>query len=60
VFATLWALFLPAWFSRLADISYANESLSLSFFGGAFAIILANALTAVQNTHPAKPAKHAS
>jgi drug/metabolite transporter (DMT)-like permease len=49
VFATLWALFLPGWFSRLSGISYANESLGLSFVGGALAILCANALIILQN-----------
>lgn len=48
VFATLWALFLPGWFSRLAEISYPDESLSLSFLGGALAIVAANLLITTQ------------
>jgi drug/metabolite transporter (DMT)-like permease len=47
VFATLWALFLPGWFSHLAGLSYQNESLGLSFFAGATAILLANVLMAL-------------
>ena len=42
VFATLWALFLPGWFSSLAGIAYANEHLSTSFFLGAALIVAAN------------------
>jgi drug/metabolite transporter (DMT)-like permease len=46
VFATLWALFLPGWFSRMAGLSYQNESLGLSFFAGATAVLFANVLMA--------------
>ena len=42
VFATLWALFLPGWFSSLAGIVYANEHLSTSFLLGAALIVAAN------------------
>ncbi len=42
VFATLWALFLPGWFSTLAGIAYANENLSPQFQIGAALILAAN------------------
>ncbi len=42
VFATLWALFLPGWFSVLAGISYANEHLTPQFYLGAVLILGAN------------------
>ena len=42
VFATLWALFLPGWFSALAGISYANEHLTNQFYFGAALIFFAN------------------
>ena len=42
VFATLWALFLPGWFSTLAGIAYANEHLSPQFQIGAALILAAN------------------
>jgi hypothetical protein len=48
VFATVWALFLPGWFSGLAGIQYENEVLGGAFFLGAFAILLANVLAATQ------------
>jgi drug/metabolite transporter (DMT)-like permease len=44
VFATLWALFLPAWFSRLSGVSYPNESLTGPFYLGALLILSANLL----------------
>ncbi len=42
VFATLWALFLPGWFSSLAGIAYANEHLTPQFQIGAVLILAAN------------------
>lgn len=42
VFATLWALFLPGWFSALAGIAYANEHLTPQFYLGAVLIFIAN------------------
>lgn len=42
VFATLWALFLPGWFSSLAGIAYANEHLTPQFQIGAALILAAN------------------
>ena len=44
LFATLWALFLPGWFSGLAGLGYANEQLTPGFFLGAVLILGANAL----------------
>ena len=44
VFATLWALFLPAWFSRISGVSYPNESLTGPFYLGALLILGANLL----------------
>lgn len=44
VFATIFALMLPAWISKLADIDYANESFTRSFLVGAALIIAANVL----------------
>ena len=44
VFATLWALFLPGWFSALAGIAYANEHLTAPFYLGALLILAANAV----------------
>jgi drug/metabolite transporter (DMT)-like permease len=44
VFATLWALFLPEWFSWFSGISYSNEVLSAGFFKGAALVLAANAL----------------
>jgi len=44
LFATLWALFLPGWFARLAGIHYPNEQLTSSFFLGALLIVCANGM----------------
>ncbi len=44
VFATLWALFIPGWFSALAGIAYANEHLTPAFFVGGALILAANAV----------------
>ena len=44
IFATLWALFLPQWFSNLGGISYPNEVLGAPFFWGASLILGANLL----------------
>ncbi|MEK0450434.1 MAG: hypothetical protein RL088_2702 [Verrucomicrobiota bacterium] len=57
VFATLWALFLPGWFSALAGITYANEHLTPPFYLGAFLILAANAviILAPQTPKPEHP-----
>jgi drug/metabolite transporter (DMT)-like permease len=56
LFATLWALFLPGWFSQLAGISYPNEHLTTAFFTGAALILGANALLLRENIkEPAAP-----
>jgi drug/metabolite transporter (DMT)-like permease len=44
IFATVWALFLPAWFSSLSGVSYPNESLTGTFLIGGFLILGANFL----------------
>ena len=44
VFASLFALFLPGWFSSMAGIQYANEQLSLALLVGGGLITVANAL----------------
>ena len=44
IFATLWALFLPAWFSGMSGISYPNEILTGPFYLGALLILGANLL----------------
>lgn len=57
VFATLWALFLPGWFSTLAGIAYANEHLTPPFYLGALLILAANAviILAPQTPKPEHP-----
>lgn len=44
IFATLWALFLPGWFSAIGGISYPNEVLGGPFFIGGALILGANML----------------
>lgn len=44
IFATLWALFLPGWFSTMGGFSYTNEVLGGPFFWGASLILGANLL----------------
>jgi len=44
VFASLFALFLPGWFSKFAGIQYANESVGLSLLFGGGLITVANVL----------------
>jgi hypothetical protein len=44
VFASLFALFLPAWLSKLIGLSYANEQLTLSLLVGGGLITFANVL----------------
>ena len=44
VFASSWALFLPALFSKFAGISYANEILSWQLFAGGGLMLAANLL----------------
>ncbi len=47
IFATVWALFLPGMFSRLADVAYPNEVLSTAFYWGASLVVGANLLLLV-------------
>jgi len=53
VFASLAALVLPAWLSRLAGIEYANEVLDASLLVGGGLITLANVLVQCQPSPPA-------
>ncbi len=48
VFASLFALFLPAWFSSMAGIQYANETLSTALLVGGGLITAANILMQLQ------------
>lgn len=54
VFASLMALFLPAWFSRWAGFDYANETLTWHLLAGGGLVTFANIL--IQLKPPAKPA----
>lgn len=53
LFASLAALFLPVWLSRLADIDYTNETLGTGLLVGGGLITLANVLMQLQP--PATP-----
>jgi drug/metabolite transporter (DMT)-like permease len=55
VFATVWALFLPGWYSGLSGITYANEVIGAAFGVGALAIVAANVLIALQAKPEAAP-----
>ena len=44
IFATVWALFLPGWYSGMGGFEYANEALGAPFFWGALLILGANLL----------------
>ena len=55
VFATVWALFLPGWYSALSGITYANEVIGGAFVVGALAIVVANVLIALQVKPDAAP-----
>lgn len=55
LFASVLALFLPAWWSRLAGIEYANEILSTGLLVGGGLITVANALIQVQPPEPGHP-----
>jgi len=48
VFTSLFALFLPGWFSMFAGIAYANEKLSLGLLFGGGLITVANILIQLQ------------
>lgn len=54
VFASLFALFLPGWFSAFAGIAYANEKPTLGLLLGGGLITAANALIQLQPA-PARP-----
>ncbi|HEX2854573.1 MAG TPA: EamA family transporter [Opitutaceae bacterium] len=53
IFGSVMALFLPAIFSRWAEISYANETTTWTLLAGGFLITLANVL--IQVKPPPKP-----
>src|SRR5689334_18164614 len=52
VFASAFALFLPAWFSGWAAIAYANEKLTASLLLGGGLITAANVLAQLPSTMP--------
>jgi drug/metabolite transporter (DMT)-like permease len=52
IFASIWALFLPAWFSMFAHVSYANEQLTWQLFAGGALILAANLLLILRPNQP--------
>jgi drug/metabolite transporter (DMT)-like permease len=52
VFASAWALFLPAWFSTFAGITYPNEMLSWQLFAGGGLMLTANLLLIYRPSQP--------
>ncbi len=52
VFASVWALFLPAWFSTFAGIAYPNEVLSWQLFAGGGLMLAANLLLIYRPSQP--------
>lgn len=52
VFASVWALFLPAWFSVMSGIAYANEELTWRFYVGGGLMLLANLLLIFRPSQP--------
>ena len=56
VFASAFALFLPAWFSTWAAIPYANETLSSSLLVGGGLITAANVLIQLPSSAPGQAA----
>lgn len=62
VFASLFALFLPGWFSAFAGINYPNEKVGLTLLLGGGLITIANALMQLQPAprDPGTPADSAS
>ncbi len=54
VFTSVFALFLPAWFSVLAEIDYLNEQPSWNLVAGGGMILAANILI---QTHPQRPTR---
>jgi drug/metabolite transporter (DMT)-like permease len=51
VFASLFALFLPAWYSRLAGVAYASETVTWSLLLGGGLIVGANLLIQLKGSH---------
>ena len=52
VFASVWALFLPGWFSAFAGVAYANERVSWQLFTGGALILVANLLLILRPGQP--------
>jgi drug/metabolite transporter (DMT)-like permease len=54
IFASLFAMFLPGWFSALAGIQYANEEIGWNLLIGGGLITVANALIQLQPPTPSR------
>jgi drug/metabolite transporter (DMT)-like permease len=55
LFASFFALFLPAWLSALAGLNYANEKLTLHLLVGGGLITIANILVQTRNQKNTRP-----
>jgi drug/metabolite transporter (DMT)-like permease len=55
VFASLFALFLPAWFSALAGLNYPNEKVTFNLLVGGGLISAANVLIQIKAARPMQP-----
>ena len=53
IFASLFAMFLPGWFSAMAGIRYLNEQIGWNLVIGGGLITVANALIQIQSSPPA-------
>jgi drug/metabolite transporter (DMT)-like permease len=54
IFASLFAMFLPGWFSAMAGIRYLNEQIGWNLVIGGGLITAANALIQIQSSPPAR------
>lgn len=54
IFASLFAMFLPGWFSAMAGIRYLNEQIGWNLVIGGGLITVANALIQMQSSPPAR------
>ena len=57
IFASVFALFLPAWFSAWAGVNYLNEFVTTNLLVGGGLITVANILVQLPATSPARPSE---
>ena len=60
IFTSVVALFVPGWISRLADVRYANETLTPSLVAGGLLILAANAWLVLRPPPSFPPPTHSS